>query len=174
MICDKRTSIVLPFSESKMFPRGEERESERQMEDRELENICKSSIYSKVGEGREIQFSWRKSTRPGRNSKSFNPPPSPPAVCRFNRGGCRFNETIESRFSAEKWATREDEKFTRSRMLPPIPLLDKFSFFFFNESRRARCLEDRVHTVRLSSFSQSILRYFPRFFFNSSPISSDL
>lgn len=77
MICDKRTSIVLPFSESKMFPRGEERESERQMEDRELENICKSSIYSKVGEGREIQFSWRKSTRPGRNSKSFNPPPPP-------------------------------------------------------------------------------------------------
>ena len=23
---------------------------------------------------------------------------SEPAVCRFNRGGCRFNETIESRF----------------------------------------------------------------------------
>lgn len=77
------------------------------MEDRELENICKSSIYSRVGKDARFNFPGGNLPVGERNSKSFNP-----AVCRFNRGGCRFNETIESRFSAEKWATR-DEKFSR-------------------------------------------------------------
>lgn len=59
MICDKCTSIVLPFSESKMFPRKRrkrERKRKRQMEDRELENICKSSIYSRIEKDARFNF----------------------------------------------------------------------------------------------------------------------
>lgn len=162
MICDKRTSIVLPFSESKMFPRREERESERQMEDRELENICKSSIYSKVG-GRTRDSIFLEEIYPsGKEFEEFQPP----AVCRFNRGGCRFNETIESRFSAEKWATREDEKFTRSRMPPPIPLLDKFSFSFFFSTSHVELVVSRIEYTPFD---------YPRFlnpFFDTCPDSS--
>lgn len=114
------------------------------MEDRELENICKSSIYSKVG-GRTRDSIFLEEIYPsGKEFEEFQPP----AVCRFNRGGCRFNETIESRFSAEKWATREDEKFTRSRMPPPIPLLDKFSFSFFFQRVTSSSLSQGSSTRR--------------------------
>lgn len=80
------TSVVPPFSGSEMFPQKKQREREREW-------ISVNRLFIRTS-GTTRDSIFLEEIQPSKEEfEEFQP-----AVCRFNRGGCRFNETIESRF----------------------------------------------------------------------------